>query len=134
MKLEELQTNEGGGMSADKKQIYIIDDDELVSRSLGTFLGTLGFKVKAFTSAEEFFSAVSTDDPGFLILDIHMPGLNGWATLQRLYSSGSKRPVIVITADKNGGLREMALKTGAVGFFQKPINDQELVALINKAY
>ncbi len=121
-------------MSADKRQIYIVDDDASVRRALGILLGTYGFLVKAFSSAEEFFSRVSTGDPGFLILDIHMPGLNGWTMLQRLYTSGSLRPVIVITADKNGGLRERALKIGAVGFFQKPINDLELVDLINKAY
>ena len=121
-------------MSTDKKKIYIVDDDESVRRSLGILLDTFGFQVKTFFSAKEFFSAVSMSDPGFLILDIHMPGLNGWATLQRLYTSGSKRPVIVITADKNGGLKEKALKTGAVGFFQKPFNDEELVDLINKTY
>lgn len=121
-------------MSIDHKQIYIVDDDESVRRALGMVLGTFGFKVETFASAEEFFSSVSPNDPGFLILDIHMPGLNGWATLQRLYTSGSQRPVIIISADKNGGLRERAFKTGALGFFQKPIIDQELVDLINKAY
>ena len=134
MKLEELQIEERGGMSADKKQIYIVDDDESVRRALGILLGTFGFEVKTFSSAEEFFSAVSPSDPGFLILDINMPGLNGWATLQRLYMSGSKRPVIVITADYKDGLKEQALKAGAVGFFQKPIDNQELIDLINKAY
>ncbi len=123
MQLEELQ-----------KQIYVVDDDESVRRSLGILLCTFGFKVETFSSSEEFFSAVSKSDPGFLILDIHMPGLDGWATLKRLYISGSQRPVIVITGDSNEGLREKAFKTGAVGFFQKPFNDQELVDLINKAY
>jgi two-component system, LuxR family, response regulator FixJ len=117
-----------------KKQVYIIDDDESVRRALGILLKTFGFKVDTYSSSEEFFSMVSATDPGFLILDIHMPGLNGWDTLQRLYTSGSKRPVIVISADKNGGLRQRALKTGAVGFFQKPVIDHELVDLINKAY
>jgi FixJ family two-component response regulator len=121
-------------MPFDKRQIYIVDDDEFVCRALGVLLDTVGFKVKSFSCAEDFFSSVPTSDPGFLILDIHLPGLDGWATLQRIYLSGSKRPVIVISADKNGGLREYALKTGAVGFLQKPINDQELVDLINKAY
>ena len=63
-----------------------------------------------------------------------MPGLDGWKVQQRIAESGSKRPVIIISADKNGGLREKVLKTGAVGFFQKPINDRELVDLINKTY
>ena len=71
--------------------------------------------------------------PGCLILDIHMPGLDGWETLQHLIKSGSNRRVIIISAEKNDGLSEKALKAGAVGFLQKPFNDQALVGLINIA-
>ncbi|MBF0484371.1 MAG: response regulator [Candidatus Omnitrophica bacterium] len=116
-----------------KKQIYIVDDDESVRRSLGLLLSTFGFQTQTFSSAEEFFSMVSVNDSGLLILDIHMPGLSGWTALQRIYA-GIKRKVIVITADKNGGLMERALKTGAMGFLQKPFEDNDLVNLINKVY
>jgi len=61
-----------------------------------------------------------------------MPGLDGWETLQHLFVSGSSRPVIIISADKNEGLQEKASKGGAIGFLQKPFNDQALVDLINK--
>lgn len=121
-------------MLSDKKQIYIVDDDESVCHAFGILLRTVGFEVRAFSSAEEFFSAVPNSAPGWLILDIHMPGLNGWSALLRLSQSISQRPVIIVTADRNGGLREKALKVGAAGFFQKPIDDQELVKLINKGY
>ena len=63
-----------------------------------------------------------------------MPGLNGWEAQQKLMKSGANRPVIIITADKDGGLKEQALKAGAVGFLQKPFNDQELVDLVNLAF
>lgn len=121
-------------MSADKKQIYIVDDDASVCRALKYLLMTFGFEVSTFLSAEKYFSVVPNSVPGCLILDIHMPGLDGWETLKRIIESGLKRPVIIISADKNCGLRKQALKTGAVGFFQKPINDQDLVDLINKTY
>ena len=120
-------------MSIDKKQIYIVDDDESVCRALKCLLITFGFAVETFFSAEKFFSAIPNSTPGCLILDIHMPGLDGWATQQKLFKSGSKRPVIIMSADKNGGLKEDALKAGAVGFLQKPFNDQALVDLINLA-
>jgi FixJ family two-component response regulator len=94
---------------------------------------TYGFTVDTFTSAEEFFRTVPNSVPGSLVLDIHMPKLDGWETLQRLFTSGSRRPVIIISAEKNGGLNEKVLKAGAVGFLQKPFNGQELVDLINKA-
>ena len=115
------------------KQIYIVDDDESVCRALDILLVTHGFTVNTFTSAEKFFSAVPDSTPGCLILDIHMPGLDGWEVLNRIMKSKYKRPVIVISADKNGGLHERALKVGAVGSLQKPFNDQALVDLIKVA-
>ena len=118
-------------MSSDKKQIYIVDDDESVCRSLKLLMGTYGFAVETFSSAEKFFSAVPNSALGCLIMDIHMPGLNGWEAQKELIKSGSNRPVIFISADKSSDLKERALKAGAVGFLQKPFNDQELVDLVN---
>lgn len=120
-------------MSIDKQQVYIVDDDESVRRALKLLLVSYEFQVETFGSAEEFFNAVPNSAPGCLILDIHMPGLNGWDTQQRLMNEESKRPVIIISTDNDGGLKDQALKAGAVGFLQKPFNDQELVDLINQA-
>ena len=123
-------------MSANKKQIYIVDDDESVRRALKLLLVSYEFQVETFDSAERFFSAVPNSAPGCLILDIHMSGLDGWEVQRRLSKSGSKRPVIVVSADRNGGHghKDQALAVGAVGFLQKPFNDQELVGLINQAF
>ncbi len=121
-------------MSVEKKQIYIVDDDESVCRALKILLVTYEFQVETFNSGEEFLSAVPNTALGCLILDIHMPGLDGWEVQRRLLKSGSQRPVIIISADKDGGLQDQALKTGAVGFLQKPFNDQELVDLINQVF
>jgi two-component system response regulator FixJ len=113
------------------KQIYVVDDDVSVCRALSILLATYGFTVDTFTSAEEFFRAVPRGAPGCLLLDIHMPGFDGWETLRHLLASGSSRPVILISAEKNGGLNEKALKAGASGYLQKPFKDQVLVDLIN---
>ena len=120
-------------MSPEKKQIYIVDDDVSVCRALSVLLATYGFTVDTFASAEDFLRTVPNNIPGCLILDIHMPGLDGWEAQQCLLESGSQRAVIIISADKNAELKERALKAGAVGFLQKPFNDQALVNLINIA-
>jgi two-component system response regulator FixJ len=133
MKPEKLHRKEGVGMLLENKQIFIVDDDESVCRALGVLLVTYGFTVDTFTSAEEFFRAVPNSVPGCLILDLHMPGLGGWEALRHLFTSGSSRPVIIISADKNEGLNEKASKAGAAGYLQKPFNDQALVDLINIA-
>jgi len=120
-------------MSSDKKQIYIVDDDESICRALKYLVASFGFEVRTFLSAEDFFSAVPNEAPGCLIMDIHLPGLNGWDAQQRLMKKGSNRPIVFITADQTAGFKERALKGGAVGFFQKPINNQEFVHTIYQA-
>lgn len=120
-------------MSLENKQIFIVDDDASVCRALAVLLVTYGFTVDTYTCAEEFLRAVPNSALGCLLLDIHMPGLDGWETQQRLLKSGSSRPVIIMSADKNEGLNERALKAGAAGFLQKPFNDKALVDLIDIA-
>ena len=118
-------------MAEVKKQIWILDDDESVCRALRCLLITYGFEVNAYLSAGKFFKAVPPGSSGCLILDLHMPVVDGWEVLKQLAKAGFKLPVIVISADKNDGLKELALRSGAAGFFQKPVNGSELVELIN---
>ncbi len=118
-------------MASNKKNIYILDDDESVCRALKTFLMTFDFEVIIFNSAKSFFDAVSNDEPGCLVLDIHMPGLDGWAVQKKIFDSGSKRPIIFISAEKQENANDRALKVGAVGFLQKPFDGQTLIDLIN---
>jgi len=124
---------ECGGASGINDHVYIVDDDISVCRALSVLLATYGFSVDTFTSAEDFFNTVPNSAPGCLILDIHMPGLNGWEALEKIIKSGSGRQVIIISANKSGGFDAKALKAGASGFLQKPFNDQSLVGLINAA-
>ena len=120
-------------MPSEKKKIYVVDDDPSVCRALKILLMTFDFEVEAFNSAQSFFDAVSIDDPGCLLLDIHMPGIDGWAAQKMIMDSGSKRQVIFISAEKPDIASERALKVGAVGFLKKPVNGQTLVDLINAA-
>jgi len=114
-----------------QSNIYIVDDDESICRALKTLLMTYEFDVKTFNSAQSFFENVAPHDPGCLLLDIHMPGLDGWETQKKILASGSKRPVIFISAEKKDDALGRALNVGAVGFLQKPVNGQTLVDLIN---
>ena len=116
-----------------KNKIYIVDDDESVCRALKVLLMTFDFEAETFNSGESFLAAVSKDDPGCLLLDIHMPGLDGWATQKKIVDSGSKRPVIFISADNPDSSLDRALTVGAMAFMQKPVNGQMLVNLINAA-
>jgi two-component system response regulator FixJ len=120
--------------SLDKKQIYIVDDDESVCQLMKLYLGTYGFIVDTFSSSAEFLSAVPDNTPGCLILDIHMPGVNGGDMQQTLLDSGCNRPIIIITGDKSDHLKEKILKQGAVGILHKPFHIEELFHMINQIF
>jgi len=121
-------------MPLEEHQIYILDNDESVLRSLKLLMISYGFAVDVFTSAEEFFRAVPNNAPGCLILDIHLPVFNGWDTMLKLIKIGYNLPVIVITADKDERFKEKALKAGAVGFLQKPFKDHYLLHMVNRVF
>ncbi len=121
-------------MPPEKKQIYIVDDDASVRRALSSLLDTFGFGVQTFASAADFLNSVLRHAPGCLILDVHMAEMDGFALQQKLNSNGFRIPIIFISADKNLKFSKQYLKTaGAVGFLQKPFDDQSLVDLINIA-
>jgi len=134
MTLADLMLNNKDEMFSDKKQIYIVDDDESVRRSLKLLMVSYGFAVDTFSSAEEYFKVVPNSAKCCLILDIHMPGLNGWDTLKKLTEAGYNHPVIVITADKDESFRQKALKAGAVGFLKKPFGDHYLLHMVTHVF
>ena len=120
-------------MGLKKKKVFVVDDDESVRRAFKVMLMTFDFEVEIFSSAKGFFDAVSHDEPGCLLLDIHMPEMDGWAAQKKIKDSGSNRPVIFISAEKPDISNERALSTGAVAFLQKPVDGQKLADLINSA-
>jgi len=134
MTLEKLMINDKGETNLKTKQIFIVDDDMTVRRSLKLLLVSYGFAVETFSSAEEYFKVVPNSAECCLILDIHMRGLNGWDALKRLTEAGYNHPVIVITADKDESFREMAVKAGAIGFLQKPFEDHYLLHMVSRVF
>ena len=124
----------GPKMSPKKNQIYIVDDDESICRALSLLLNTYGFAVRTFASAVEFLNSVLKHAPGCLILDVHMAEMDGFALQQKLNGSSFRLPIIFMSADKNLNLSKQYLQAaGAIGFLQKPFNDQALIDLINVA-
>jgi FixJ family two-component response regulator len=134
MTLDNFILNKKDEMFLDKKQVYIVDDDDSLRRSLKLLLVSYGFAVETFSSAEEYFKVVPNNAKCCLVLDIHMPVLNGWDALKRLTEAGYNHPVIVITADKGENLRDKALKAGAVGFLQKPFSDHYLLHMVTHVF
>ena len=72
-------------------------------------------------------------ETGVLILDLRMPGMDGFTLQKKMNEYGSKLKIIFITGDVQSGDRDRALRSGAIGFLQKPFLDESLFALVRGA-
>jgi len=116
-----------------KQKIFVVDDDGSVRKALQRLLVAMGYEVQTFASATEFLGTAPVQRTGCLILDVHMPGMDGFQLQDELNSLGSQLPVILITADRDPHVEDRGAKAGAVGFLQKPFDDTSLLCLIDAA-
>ncbi|MEI9968242.1 MAG: response regulator [Terracidiphilus sp.] len=114
--------------------IAIIDDDEPLREALGSVLKAAGYSIDTFASAEEFLGSPSRDEIACLILDVRLPGMSGIELQRRLCESGSRIPVIFITAHGDASLRDVVMNAGAAGFLNKPVRSDTLLKEIDAAF
>ncbi len=117
-------------MGESNSTIFVVDDDESVLKALKRLIKSVGFKVETFSSAFEFLDYGYDERAGLLVLDIRMPEMSGIELQKRLVESGSKMPIIFITAHGNEETCRLVMEAGAVAFFQKPFEDQSLLDAI----
>jgi FixJ family two-component response regulator len=120
-------------MTSNQTIVMIVDDDSSIRKSVRRLMKAYGFAVETFASAEEFLGSDRLDKTSCLILDLHMPGMNGLELQKRLVASGSVIPIIFITAFADDGARAQAIKAGAAGYLAKPFDDDELLDCIHAA-
>ena len=113
--------------------VFVVDDDESVRQSLKNLIGSVGLKVQAFASAQEFLRSQLTDVPGCLVLDVRLPGLSGLDLQKRMVEAGMEMPIIFITGHGDIPMTVRAIKAGAVEFLTKPFRDQDLLDAIQQA-
>ena len=114
--------------------IAVVDDDPSVRRALERLLRSFGMQAETFHSGEGLLSAVQAS-PRFAcaVMDVQMPGMNGLDVQRRLAVLGIALPLVFITAHEEEGIAQRAIAMGAIGFLQKPFNDESLVELIRQA-
>ena len=112
--------------------IWIVDDDESVRRSLGRLIRSAGIPVVEFASARAFLEA-SPAGAGCVILDLHMPDINGLELLERLAEAQPMPPVIVVSANGDLDTIESAIVGGATGFLVKPVEEDVLLDSVRDA-
>jgi FixJ family two-component response regulator len=111
--------------------IAIVDDDAAVCEAVQGLVEAFGFAAAAFSSAEEFLQSERLNDTACLITDVQMPGMSGLQLQNHLSVSGSRIPVIVITAFPDDDRR--ALAAGAICFLRKPVIKDDLLRCIRLA-
>ena len=113
--------------------VFVVDDDAPMRESLKNLLRSVGLRVEAFASAQEFLRSTRPDVPGCLVLDVRLPGLSGLDLQQRLAEVDMAMPIIFITGHGDIPMTVQAMKAGAVAFLPKPFRDQELLDAIQQA-
>ncbi len=119
-------------MTATRRPVYIVDDDEAVRDSIRLLLESSGFAAQEFASADLFLKS-ETADMGCLLLDLHMPGISGLELLRLLRSRGIRRPVIVVSGRRDPVQDAEVWAAGASALLSKPFDDQQLLDLVAEA-
>jgi FixJ family two-component response regulator len=120
-------------MSIRRQVVAVIDDDPAMLKAIERLLGAKGFDVKAFASAEAFLAGAAASEATCLVLDIHLGGMSGIELRRRLAESGSRLPVVFITALDDEATRKEAMEVGCVAFLRKPFLSHLLIDAIEKA-
>jgi two-component system response regulator FixJ len=113
--------------------VHLIDDDEDIRRALAFLLSTAGLAVRVHESALKFLEHLDTLQPGCIVSDVRMPGMDGLELQQRLKAMGVKMPIIIMTGHADVPLAVQAMKAGAVDFIEKPFDDEILLSAIRIA-
>ena len=117
-----------------KKRIYIVDDEPKIGEMFVKVLSREGFNVESFTSPIKMLEAFDRNEiPDLVLADLMMPGMNGIEMMEALRDRKTGVPVIIMTAHSSVQSAVEAMHLGAFHYLQKPVNLEEMRALIAKA-
>jgi two-component system response regulator FixJ len=112
--------------------IYVVDDQQSVRDALSEMLSVFGFETEKFESADAFLKQLDPARAGCVVADVRMPGTDGIELVRELSSRSVSLPVILISGHADIPMAVTAIKAGAEEFIEKPVDDTQLVAAINR--
>src|SRR6266545_5979124 len=112
--------------------VFVIDDQDSVRHALAEMLGVFGFAVETHESAASFLRSLDPARPGCVVADVRMPGMDGIELVRELARRGCELPVILISDHADVPMAVAGIKAGAEDFIEKPVDDRDLVAAINR--
>ncbi|HJQ15421.1 MAG TPA: response regulator [Allosphingosinicella sp.] len=123
-----------GGSTLFQNNVYVVDDDREVRRSLSFLLGTAQLNSRPFGSGVDFLEALDDLKPGCVLLDIRMPEIDGFHVMTELARRHIEWPVIVMTGHGEVSVAVRAMKLGAVDFIEKPFEEAVLLSSLERAF
>jgi FixJ family two-component response regulator len=114
-------------------KVYAIDDDPLVLSILVEIFTDANLPIETYTCGEDFLRSYSSANPGCILIDVMMPGMNGLELQEALKLEGNFTPIIFLSGSGTAHIAVEAFKSGAIDFLEKPINAFELVEAVEKA-
>lgn len=113
--------------------IAVVDDEEPIRKALKRLLRSAGLDVETFSSGTEFLDSLPARRPDCVVLDLHMPLVNGFDVQARLAATSRPVPVVIITGQDTAETRDHALAGRPVAYLSKPVNDKTLLDAIELA-
>jgi two-component system, LuxR family, response regulator FixJ len=114
-------------------KVILVDDDAAALKSLRWLLESAQLRVEAYSSPQELLAIYDPHVPGCLVIDFRMPIMNGLELQQALLERGCQHPIIFITGYGDVPTCSRAYRQGAFDFIEKPVNDNAILDLVNRA-
>lgn len=113
--------------------VLIIDDDEMVRRSMDSLFRSIGLDTLMFDSAQSLLEQALPPGPRCLVMDVRLPRMSGLEIQAKLLERGDRAPIIFITGHGDIPMSVRAMKAGAVDFLAKPFRDQDIIDAVEAA-
>lgn len=118
--------------ATDSVRVAVVEDDERLRQALGFQLGTAGFQVAAYGSAEEFLRVPDASAFGCIVADLLLPRMNGLQLQEELRRAMPFASIVFITGHGDLSLGMQAMREGAVDFLEKPVDEEALLTSIKR--
>ena len=114
-------------------KVLIVEDDEVIAQGMARHLGAAGFDAVWVDKGEQGLARLRYERPDVCVLDLMLPGLDGWRLIETARAEGIGTPIVVVSARGTEHDRVHALEIGADDYLVKPFSMKELVARVRAA-